>query len=83
MLDKVGLSKKDGEGFRLRPDGKRLLIRSRWPAPRSSRSGSTAATLVSEFWKKVGVNTVVKNEDRTLFYERKDANQARRDRLDR
>jgi peptide/nickel transport system substrate-binding protein len=31
---------------------------------------------VAQFWKAVGVDTAVKSEDRSLFYERKDANQA-------
>ena len=76
LLNKVGLSEKDGEGFRLRPDGKRLLIAIEVASPALVPFWVDGATLVSEFWKKVGVNTVVKNEDRTLFYERKDANQA-------
>jgi peptide/nickel transport system substrate-binding protein len=75
-LDKAGLTEKDGEGFRLRPDGKRLLISIEVASPALVPFWIDGATLVSEFWKEVGVNTVVKNEDRTLFYERKDANQA-------
>ncbi|MEQ7129541.1 ABC transporter substrate-binding protein, partial [Actinopolymorpha sp. B11F2] len=75
-LDKAGLTEKDGDGFRLRPDGKRLFIQIEVASPALVPFWVDGATQVAQFWKAVGVDTAVKNEDRSLFYERKDANEA-------
>jgi peptide/nickel transport system substrate-binding protein len=75
-LDKAGLTKKDGDGFRLRPDGKRLFIQIEVASPALVPFWVDGATQVTQFWKAVGVEAAVKNEDRSLFYERKDANEA-------
>jgi peptide/nickel transport system substrate-binding protein len=75
-LDKAGLTEKDGDGFRLRPDGKRLFIQIDVASPALVPFWVDGATQVAQFWKAVGVDTAVKSEDRSLFYERKDANQA-------
>ncbi len=72
FLDKAGLSKKDGEGFRLRPDGKRLIFQVEVASPALTPSWVDGTQMVTEFWRKVGVDAKTKNEDRTLFYERKD-----------
>jgi peptide/nickel transport system substrate-binding protein len=75
-LDKAGLTKKDGDGFRLRPDGKKLTFQIEVASPAFLPFWPDAANFVSQYWKKVGVDVSVKNEDRSLFYERKDANGA-------
>jgi peptide/nickel transport system substrate-binding protein len=75
-LDNAGLTKKDGDGFRLRPDGKRLFIQIEVASPALVPFWVDGATQVVEYWKAVGIDSAVKNEDRSLFYERKDANQA-------
>ncbi|MDO8360695.1 MAG: ABC transporter substrate-binding protein, partial [Devosia sp.] len=73
MLDALGLDKRDGEGFRLRPDGKRLSInvetfgtaRPDWP---------DSLELVKAQWQKVGVDLLVKVVDRNLIDEHRRAN---------
>lgn len=64
LLDDVGLSERDGEGFRLGPDGKSLTINitltprfGPWP---------DVAQLVKEYWEEVGIRTTVKTMQRTL-----------------
>ncbi|MGV9376137.1 ABC transporter substrate-binding protein [Nonomuraea sp. NPDC003707] len=70
-LDKAGLSKKDGEGFRLLPGGDRLrfsldliTLFPEW---------ANAAELVRQNWAAVGVEMKVNPIERTLFYDRKAA----------
>ncbi|MET9020820.1 ABC transporter substrate-binding protein [Actinopolymorpha sp. NPDC004070] len=71
-LDKAGLTKKDPAGFRLRPDGKRLSFQVEVASPSLTPSWVDGTQLVVQYWQKVGVDAKMKNEDRTLFYERKD-----------
>lgn len=72
FLDKAGLTKKDSAGFRLRPDGKRLSFQVEVASPSLTPSWVDGTQLVVQYWQKVGVDAKMKNEDRTLFYERKD-----------
>jgi peptide/nickel transport system substrate-binding protein len=65
LLDEIGLIKRDGEGFRLRPDGKTLAITleiaslpNPWP---------DAAELIRKYWQQVGVKVDIKLEDRSLW----------------
>ncbi|MBX3082339.1 MAG: ABC transporter substrate-binding protein [Anaerolineae bacterium] len=72
-LDKV-LPNKDSDGFRLLPDGTRLVVsveviqglQPEWPP---------ALELIQQYWEAVGVKTEIVLEERTLFYDRKAANQ--------
>jgi len=73
-LDSV-LPDKDGDGWRLRPDGSPLVI-----AIEVATGGSVtpeqgdATTMIAQYWQEVGINAVTKPEDRTLLYTRKEAN---------
>jgi len=74
-LDRAGLTERDAAGFRLRPDGRRLRFAVEIPTPSLKDFWADAMTLVKGYWAEVGVDVDVKTEDRTLFYERKEANQ--------
>jgi len=65
LLDEMGLDKKNKEGYRLRPDGKPLVIN----VLRISGRGPQAKImeLVKGYWKKVGVKVNVK-EVKAEFY---------------
>jgi peptide/nickel transport system substrate-binding protein len=72
LLDKQ-YPKKDAEGFRLGPDGQRISfvievtnLNPEWP---------DEAKLVAGYWKKVGIDALVKEMDRSLLYSRKAANE--------
>ncbi|MFC7405454.1 ABC transporter substrate-binding protein [Georgenia alba] len=73
-LDAAGLTEKDGEGFRLRPNGERLQfqidITDLFP------EWAPAADMITQYWAEVGVDAQVNPIERTLFYDRKlpDAN---------
>jgi peptide/nickel transport system substrate-binding protein len=73
LLDEIGLTNKDAEGYRLRPDGKRLVINYEY-APVFGAWGDIGELLTAQ-WKLLGIQLVVTQEERTLFYERKQANE--------
>ncbi|HSF32550.1 MAG TPA: ABC transporter substrate-binding protein [Candidatus Tectomicrobia bacterium] len=74
MLDSIGLDKKDAEGYRLRADGKgRLRIEIQ------TFVGFFQATqicgMIREQWRKIGIQGDVKEVERSLAYQRRDANE--------
>ena len=73
LLDEMGLTEKDGEGYRLRPDGKRLTIIFEY-APVFGSWGDIGELLTAH-WKKLGIELVPKEIARQLMYERKAANE--------
>jgi len=68
LLDQVGLSKRDKDGFRLRPDGKRLEITIEFAEIFGPYRH--VAELVSNYWNKVGVKTEIKIQSRELCGQR-------------
>ena len=73
LLDEMGLTEKDSEGYRLRPDGSRLTIVYEF-APIFGAWADIGELLTAQ-WKLIGVNLIVNQMDRSLFYERKAANE--------
>ena len=74
ILDEAGFAEKDSDGFRLGPDGNRITF-----------SIDVIATLLPEqpdvmeqvvgYWREVGIDAQVNVIERSLLYERKEANQ--------
>ncbi len=66
LLDGLGLTERDEEGFRLRPDGKRLSmvnsVFTPWPPDNVEMH-----ELVKGYWKDIGVEVIVKPTDRQLW----------------
>ena len=58
LLDEVGLSKRDKEGYRLRPDGKRLRLVCKIATVKPE--AMEVAELYKDYWKKVGVEVLNK-----------------------
>ncbi|MFN2111258.1 MAG: ABC transporter substrate-binding protein, partial [Anaerolineae bacterium] len=73
LLDEMGLTEKDADGYRLRPDGERLTINYEY-APIFGAWGDIGELLTAQ-WKLLGIELTVTQEERTLFYERKAANE--------
>ena len=69
LLDGIGLTKRDRDGYRLRPDGQVLAL---WIEV-TFWNNSRELELVAEYWRGVGVKAEVRNIARQLFYERKRA----------
>jgi len=72
-LDQLGLMKRDADGTRLTPSGKRVVLElsvvpafAAWP---------DVAQLVAKDWEKVGVKTVVQLRERALHFRMRDNNE--------
>ncbi len=65
---------KDGQGFRLGPDGKRIAFTVEITAG-TGPARSDVMNLVRAHWQQVGVEAQVKEEDRALFSTRLGANE--------
>ncbi|MGQ9629410.1 MAG: ABC transporter substrate-binding protein [bacterium] len=70
LLDKIGLDKKDAEGFRLRTDGKGRLRIELQTAAAAFLPWAKHAEMIAEQWKKIGIQADVKEYERTLFFTR-------------
>ncbi len=68
LLDKIGLSKKDGEGYRLRTDGKGRLRIELQTIAGAFINFAQVAEMIKEQWKKIGIQTDVKDLERNLFF---------------
>lgn len=73
FLDKV-LPEKDGDGWRLRPDGQRLTFVVEIAATGEFPEMVDTGVLVIEDWRAVGIDVQMLSEDRSLFVARADAN---------
>ena len=70
LLDEVGLKWDAAKKVRQRPDGKPLeIIMETW------EEFAPFAELVAEMWTKVGVKTTMKQEERSLWDQRQQANE--------
>ena len=66
-LDAAGLTAKDGQGFRLRPDGKPFQVRISVATNGPIAFWVQALELVAQDWKAVGVNTILDPKQRDAF----------------
>ena len=73
LLDEMGLTERDGNGFRLRPDGEPISIALEVRARRDDFVD--ALELISGWWRDVGISASVKPEDDSLFTTRRRANE--------
>ena len=72
LLDEMGLDKRDSEGFRLRPDGERLLFTLEYMD--SETPNQPNVELVTQYWNEVGVDMRSKLVSSELQAERATAN---------
>jgi peptide/nickel transport system substrate-binding protein len=72
MLDAI-MPNKDAEGFRLGADGKRFSVTHEVIAGDQPKVDSLE--MVLKYWSDVGVEVILKPEDRSLLYDRKAANE--------
>ena len=73
MLDAIGLTGRDADGFRTNKDGKQFSIEisvvpnfANWP---------DVAQMVAADWQEVGVRTIVQVRERAVHFEMRDANE--------
>jgi peptide/nickel transport system substrate-binding protein len=72
LLDSIGLNKKDGEGFRLFPSGKRVLIEL--SVVEVFGPYRDIGTLVTKDFEKVGVKVNMQIRERALHFQMRQAN---------
>ena len=75
MLDKIGLAKKDAEGFRLRTDGKGRLRIEIMTLGGQFLQFTQIAEMIREQWKKIGIDLTVQEVERSLAIKRTAANE--------
>jgi peptide/nickel transport system substrate-binding protein len=75
MLDKIGLDKKDGEGYRLRTDGKGRLRIEITTLGGQFLQFTQISEMIREQWKKIGIDLVVQEVERSLAIKRGAANE--------
>ncbi len=71
LLDNIGLTERDKDGFRLRPDGKTLAVTIEYTPLFGPWTDVT--TMVKNYWEAIGVKTLLKEESRELFSTRAQA----------
>ena len=70
MLDKIGLSKKDAEGFRQRSDGKGRLRIELVTVGAQFVPYTAIGEMIKQQWKKIGIDLDVKEMERNLAFTR-------------
>lgn len=74
-LDRAGYTERDGDGFRLGPDGNRITINleatDQWDSPVLP----DVAEMVATYWREVGVHSNPKNQSSSLLAARAEANE--------
>ncbi|MBM7582480.1 peptide/nickel transport system substrate-binding protein [Caldicoprobacter guelmensis] len=73
LLDSMGLDKRDSEGWRLRPDGKRMELLIETSAP--ATDFIPMIELLVEYWKNIGIYTTMKQVESSLLSSRVQANE--------
>ncbi len=68
LLDEIGLTKRNGAGIRLLPDGRELEVIVETDG--ESSLVVDGLTLIGEFWREIGVRLFVKPQDRTVLRNR-------------
>ena len=72
LLDGIGLSKRDGDGFRLYPDGGRVSMNAIVSIAWSNQVETLE--LIRRHLAKAGIELVIRSSERSLFYDRANSN---------
>jgi len=75
MLDKIGLAKKDAQGYRLRSDGKGRLRIEIMTLGGQFVQYTQISEMIREQWKKIGIDLTVQEVERSLALKRTAANE--------
>jgi ABC-type transport system substrate-binding protein len=75
MLDKIGLAKKDAQGYRMRADGKGRLRIEIMTLGGQFVQYTQISEMIREQWKKIGIDLQVQEVERSLALKRTAANE--------
>ena len=73
LLDGLGLTERDSEGYRLLPNGERVSFEVD-VIPTLQVEWVDAMELINDQWKELGIESNTNTVERTLYYERGDSN---------
>jgi peptide/nickel transport system substrate-binding protein len=73
LLDEIGMSKKDGEGFRTRPDGNKFQIDFEYA--KLGTEFSDFVEIIRQNWASIGIRVIPKEIDAGLWSQKYSANQ--------
>lgn len=74
LLDEMGLTDRDNNGFRLMPNGERLAFTIQyWPEEPATKT--PMSELVDEYWADIGVDITLQPQERSLNAQRAEANE--------
>ena len=73
LLDAIGLTQRDGDGFRLRPDGETLSLLLDSPGEKTATIDSIE--LVIEYWGDIGIKAAANHTERSAYRARRNANE--------
>lgn len=68
LLDRAGLAKRDGDGFRVYPDGGRVSLNAIVSTAQTNQMETLE--LIRKQWAKAGVELTILSSERSLFYDR-------------
>ncbi|MFW5836082.1 MAG: ABC transporter substrate-binding protein [bacterium] len=71
-LDRAGYAERNSDGIRLGPDGNPIVITVEVVGIQTERVDMLE--LIQGYWREVGIDLQIRSMDRTLFYDRKNAN---------
>jgi len=75
LLDKVGLAKKDGDGYRLRSDGKGRVRLEMITIGGQFVPFTPVGEMIKQQWKKIGIDVDIKELERNLAFTRDNNNE--------
>lgn len=75
LLDKIGLAKKDGEGYRMRMDGKGRLRLEMVTVGGQFVPFTQVGEMIKQQWRRIGVDLDIKELERNLAFTRDNNNE--------
>lgn len=72
LLDEMGMTERDSDGFRKRSDGQTALLIIEHP---SNLPSASVHELTKEYWEAVGLKVLIKPQDYNFTFERMEAGQ--------
>ncbi len=75
LLDEIGLTARDGNGFRLAPDGTPLQFTIHHQTIEIGSSRGELLELIKEYWEDVGIRTELRGHESAFFGELTDGDQ--------
>ena len=75
LLDEIGLTERDGNGFRLAGDGSTLQFTIHHQTIEIGSSRGELLELIKEYWEDVGIKTELRGHEPAFFWELTDTDQ--------